>query len=213
MAILGREHTGKGQQVEISTQQAMVAFTTIAGVTVHLDTGKSPTRRGNHGLYPCKDGYIIIAFARPEQWKVFSTWVAEVTGNKEILSPIYQGRTEDREPYADLINMWATEFSMNFRREDLFREGQKRHLPLGPVYTVRDLLTNPQLKTRAFFQEHTHPKLGKVKLAGAPYKFSKTSTAIRRSSPEPGQDNAAILCSELGLGRKQLSALRATGVI
>ena len=213
LAILGRDNTGKGQQVEISAQQAMVAFTTIAGVTTYLDTGKSPTRRGNHGLYPCKDGYIIIAIGRPEQWRIFSAWVAEVTGNQEMLNPKYQGRTEDREPFADLINMYVTEFSMNFGREELYKEGQRRHLTLGPVYTVRDLLTNPQMKARRFFQEQDVPKLGKVRLAGAPYKFSKTSTALRRTAPEPGQDNIDVFCGELGMPRKALVALRAAGAV
>jgi crotonobetainyl-CoA:carnitine CoA-transferase CaiB-like acyl-CoA transferase len=213
LAILGRDTHGIGQHVEVSAHQAMVAFTTIAGVTLYLDTGKSPTRRGNHGLYPCKDGYIIIAIGRPEQWRVFSKWVAEVTGNKDILDPKLQGRPDEREPYADLVSMYITEFSMSFEREELYKEGQRRHLTLGPVYTIRDLLTNPQMVARGLFQEQQHPKLGNVKLAGAPYKFSKTSTAVRRVAPDPGQDNQAVLCDELGLSKKELSALKAAGAV
>lgn len=213
LAILGRNTHGIGQHIEISAQQAMVAFTTIAGVTLWLDTGRSPTRRGNHGLYPCRDGYIIIAIGRPEQWAIFSKWVAEVTGNKDILNPKYQGRSDEREPYADLINMYITEFSMNFEREEMYKEGQRRHLTLGPVYTIRDLLTNPQMLARGLFQEHQHPTLGAVKLAGAPYKFSRTSTAVRRVAPEPGQDNAQVFIEELGLTPKRLAALRASGVV
>jgi crotonobetainyl-CoA:carnitine CoA-transferase CaiB-like acyl-CoA transferase len=213
MAILARDRTGRGQEVRVSAQQAMVAFTTIAGVPHYLDTGTAPKRRGAHGLYPCQDGYVIIAIGRPEQWQVFSRWVAETTGNRAILDPKLQGRPEEREPYADQISVWLTEFSMRYRREELFREAQRRHLTLAPVYTVRDLLANEHLAARAFFQTIRHPRYGPVRYPGPPYKFSGSPVAIRGAAPEPGRDNVAILCGELGLSRQELAALRAAGVI
>ncbi|MEK7849124.1 MAG: CoA transferase, partial [Chloroflexota bacterium] len=78
---------------------------------------------------------------------------------------------------------------------------------------TRDMLQDPQYKSRDYFVQSEHPKAGPLTYAGAPFKMSETPWQVRRPAPMLGEHNEEVFCGRLGLSREELVRLRQAGVI
>jgi crotonobetainyl-CoA:carnitine CoA-transferase CaiB-like acyl-CoA transferase len=58
-----------------------------------------------------------------------------------------------------------------------------------------------------------HPRLGKVKMIDTPVKLSRTPGGAESHSPDLGEHTDQVLKDMLGLGEKEIAALREDGVI
>src|SRR5207237_1372644 len=66
-------------------------------------------------------------------------------------------------------------FARSRTKEALYREAQRRRVPLCPVSTPADVAQNRQLVYRSFFTTITHaPSEREIVMPGAPYKLSET---------------------------------------
>ena len=213
VALHHRNITGHGQQVDISAQQTLASFTTILGAAQYLDDGTKPRRIGARGLYPCLDGYVLIVLARPEQWELFSKWVHDVTGDPQILDKKFAGRSEDRDRYVSVLDLLITEFSIKFTMTQLFQEGQRRGLTIGPVHGTLDLAKDRQLMDRDYFVRTSDAELGELTIPGAPYLHSASPWRMSRRAPKVGEHNVEVYCGELGMSRSDLVSLATAGVI
>ena len=219
LALFMRAATGKGQHIDISLQECVTAITSNSGVCNLLYDGilrsRSVTVPGAmpQGNFPTKNGYLNMLIARPWHWDAMAKWVSEVTGNKDILDEKYKGPAINRIPYEKEINKWTMEFTSRFTKEELFLQGPKRGLPLGPVYTTADLLQDPHLKQRQFCEKVSSSERRELTYPGAPYRFTDSPWGIRKPAPKLGEDNQAIYERELKLSKEDLGVLRAAGVI
>ena len=185
--------------MDISVQEVVTSVTHICGVGKWLDDGIIPRRQGTglfasvpSGAYACRDGSVYLMVNRPLHWEALARWVNQVTGNQEILDPMFEGPSSNRQPY---------------------REGQGRHIAITPVNSVAAVAGDPHLKARGFFEEVTHPTAGRLTYPGAPYRHSGTPWRIRRAAPTPGQHNREVYGDELGVAESELRALQSEGVI
>jgi crotonobetainyl-CoA:carnitine CoA-transferase CaiB-like acyl-CoA transferase len=110
-----------------------------------------------------------------------------------------------------LVNMLQTILS---QREadywlEAFREAQ---IPSGPINSVPETLTHPQIFERGFVVELEHPLAGWVKSLGNPVHFSDTPVSYRLPPPTLGEHNAAIL-TELGFTPGDVSQFETQGII
>jgi crotonobetainyl-CoA:carnitine CoA-transferase CaiB-like acyl-CoA transferase len=90
--------SGEGQHVDISAEETTVSVSHICGVGKWLDDGIIPRRRGTSlfhsvpsGAYPCADGRVYLMINRPLHWQALARWIHEVTGNQEVLDPMFEG--------------------------------------------------------------------------------------------------------------------------
>lgn len=197
IALRHSAKTGQGQAIDISLQEAMLAVTSICGVGKWLGDGVVSKRCGTalfaatpSGTYPCKDGLAYLMVNRPLHWQALSQWTHEVTGNEEILDPMFAGPSSNRQPYRELLDLFLCELSQRYSVEEFYREGQRRHLAITPVNTLSRILTDPHLASRGFFVEP--PNEAGVRYPGAPYRLSKTPWQLRNTAPKPGADNGRI---------------------
>jgi benzylsuccinate CoA-transferase BbsE subunit len=115
--------------------------------------------------------------------------------------------------FAHIDELISAFFRSKTKRE-LYLGGQQRRLLIGPVNSVKDLRENDQLAARGWWQEVTHPELGRtVTYPGAPYRHSRTPWRIHRRPPLLGEHTLEILEGELGLTRAQCEMLMGAGVI
>lgn len=221
LALYARPLIGRGQLVEIALQEAFVTIQVEAGrLQSYPLTGINPGREGNqrkvgfpYGSFPCKDGYVSIGCVEEHHWDALARWIAEVTGEEEALAPMYRGRYYTRAPYIDILEPFLLRLLERFTREELFREGQRREVPLFPVATVAETVRNPQLRERGFFIQGEHSAAGRVTHPGGPYRLRATPWRLRRTAPLLGEHNEEVYCGELGLSRGQLCILRSAGVV
>ncbi len=220
IALLNASSSGRGQHVDISIQESVLAVTSIAGVGKWLDDGIVPKRYGSalfasvpSGAYPCRDGKIYLMINRPLHWKALADWIHEVTGNNEVLDPMFHGPSSIRQPYRELLDLFISELTQGFSVEEFYREGQRRHLSVSPINTAETVSRDAHLAARHFFVKPENAAAEELTYPGAPYQLEKTPWRLQRTAPRLGQHNAEIYCDELGLSLDQLFEYQNMGVV
>lgn len=111
---------------------------------------------------------------------------------------------------------WQELFGMFFKthtKVELCREALGRGIVLIPASTPKDLLSDPQLEARDYWEEVDYPQLGTtITYPGALYKSSEMEWEFRRA-PLIGEHNREIYEEEFGFTKKTLAALKQSGVI
>ncbi len=191
--------TGQGQHVDISMQEAMLAVTSICGASKWLDDGLVPKRFGTatfssvpSGIHRCSDGEIYLMVNRPLHWKALARWVHETTGNEEILDPMFEGSSLLRQPYRELLDIFIGEHTARFTVEQLYREGQRRHLALTPLNSVSMMCRDRHLAARGFFVEAPQADGRRWRVPGAPYRLSRTPCRVGGGAPQPGEHDGEL---------------------
>jgi benzylsuccinate CoA-transferase BbsE subunit len=211
---------GRGQHVDISVEEVVVSMTHICGVGKWLDDGIVPRRSGSglfasvpSGTYPCRDGTVYLMVNRPLHWQALARWIHEATGKREVLDPAFEGPSSKRQPYREFLDLFIRELSSAFTVDAFYHEAQRRHLAVTPLNDAAAVARDGHLAARGFFQEVDHPRLGRLRQPGAPYRHSATPWRVARPAPAVGQHNGEIFGGELGVAEATLRSYRAEGVI
>jgi crotonobetainyl-CoA:carnitine CoA-transferase CaiB-like acyl-CoA transferase len=156
------------------------------------------------GLLSCKDGYIVMAAMQDNQWAglVDLMGTPEWTKEEKYVSEVSRA-IHAREATAK-VQAWMTDHTM----EEVFREGQKRGVPIGAVYAPGDLAQARQLRARGFFAEITHPEVGTLPYPTAPYVYSRTPWSATRPAPLLGQHNDEVFTGLLGYTPEETAAVQ-----
>jgi crotonobetainyl-CoA:carnitine CoA-transferase CaiB-like acyl-CoA transferase len=85
-------------------------------------------------------------------------------------------------------------------------------VPCGPINTVSEVVSNPQVLARNMIATVDHPKVPELKFPGSPLKLSNSPASIRRVPPMLGQHNEEVL-GEAGYSADQIADFIARGVI
>jgi crotonobetainyl-CoA:carnitine CoA-transferase CaiB-like acyl-CoA transferase len=213
LALWQRETRGIGAYVDASIQASMalhehVAFNYSAEGRVMKRAGSQHQHNAPANLFQCKNGWIAL-FVTQNHWpillKVWEDHPPELDDPKWINSNL-------RRAHADYINAQVTSYTSRFLKEDLAELLQKQGIPGLPVNSPSDFMKDPHIQARGFFSTVTHPVLGSYPQPGSPFVFDGKRTA---PAPAPllGQHNDEVFCGELGLERRELEKLAASGVI
>lgn len=240
-AVCWRDASGEGQWVDVSMQEAVISATELmlpaytARKIIRKRTGRQ-VYRGWNELFRCKDGWVMCSPFGGGGWRKMLDWAASEGLAGRLAEPYYaelldvmgsvqmdrqadpgrQGKRSLAERGAEIAyveQVWEG-FLAAHTREELFTRSQAMGVRLMPVYDASDVLNDPQMLAREWFQEVNHPELGEVlTYAGPPYRLSLTPSRIVRRAPSLGEHNREIFCSELGLSLAELSCLKQSGVI
>lgn len=220
IALRHARRSGRGQHVDISVQETTLAVSHISGVGKWLDDGIVPRRAGTaltasvpSGAYPCRDGRVYLMVNRPAHWQALARWIHEETGNEEVLDPMFEGPSSRRIEYRELLDIFISDMTCKHDVEEIFHEGQRRHVAFTPLASTEDVARDAHLAARAYFETVEHPALGPLRMPGAPFRHAATPWAIRRPAPRLGEHNHEIYCGELGMTPAELDRLRQQGVV
>ena len=214
IAVNYRDISGSGQHIDVSMQEAIAGeMESYSSWFLYQDLlwqryGAGIPHVVPSNLFPCKDGYVHIISGGAGQWPALVEWI----GDERLLDPKFVDgkiRIENRELVDTAIGEWTS----NFTRQELFHEGQRRRIPIGPCQNAKDIAEDPHLAARGFFVEIEHPELGHLTYPGAPYIFHETPWKISRVAPSLREHNKEIYCGELGLSPEELVMLKVAGTI
>ncbi len=217
-AIIQRNATGLGQQIEVAQQDAVVNL-----LRIHLResyaTGKPGPRQGNRSaaaapsnIYRCRpfgpNDYVFIHCATQEMWKSMVT----VMGRPELGDdPRYADR-RDRVQFIDEIDDMIEAWTEKRTKQEVMETLASRGIPCGAVLDSNEVLADPHLRQRGFITELEHPRRGKYPMPGNPVRMSDSPTEVRRA-PLLGEHNEEIYGKALGMSKEELDTLRRDGVI
>ena len=88
-----------------------------------------------------------------------------------------------------------------------------RHLPAGPIRTMKEALDEPEVKRRGMLKTYKHGRVGDVPLIGSNYRFSDTPVDDSRPPPSLGEHTDSVLRDVAGMGADEVTALRGKKIV
>ena len=207
-ALFVRERTGRGQRVQTSLLQAVLALQSglvvdyPGHVVVYRNT---PTYR----LYQAGDGEsFFLAVGNQSFWvklcKVvgredlaqdprFGSWVAR-RDNAEVLMPLLESAFASR-PAAEWVRILTD-----------------NDIPAALTQSLQQFMRDPAVLHHKMVVQYDHPELGPLSLMGQPLRFSDTQAPDAGPPPTLGQHTAQVL-RQAGYADHEIADLRRRGVV
>jgi crotonobetainyl-CoA:carnitine CoA-transferase CaiB-like acyl-CoA transferase len=215
LALQARHATGRGQQVEVSLLESVLALLHPHSSS-YLNAGLVGKPHGNshpmiapYDLIPTADRPVFLPSGNDGQWRR----LAEVIGHAELGDDPRFRTNQDRVAHRrELLDVLEAEFR-KWPAIELCRRLWDAAVPAGPVNSVDEVYADPQVLHRDMLQTIVHPGLssGEVRLAGVPVKLSANPASARRHPPRLGEHTTEIL-AEVGYHAAEIDALLARGV-
>ena len=212
VALLARERTGQGQEVDLAMLDATVALLTYQAGS-YFASGKVPARLGNrhpsivpYETFTAADGDFVLAVGNDDQWRKFCA-VAELPPDDRFAT------NRQRVSGYDELRPFVADQLRTRPRQHWIDALTKAGVPCGSVRNFDELFADPQLDAREMIAIVEHATIGPLTALGLPVKLSATPGAVRTAPPTLGQHTDAVLGQDLGLSADAIAALRQHKVI
>jgi crotonobetainyl-CoA:carnitine CoA-transferase CaiB-like acyl-CoA transferase len=208
-ALLQRNHTGKGQHVDVAMIDVAMALLNNHVVS-YLRGGPEPKPNGNNfdrattGVYQTKDGLVMVAAVNMRQQK--RLW--ELLGRPELV------KNTERERVADYVREHAAlaEIMLTKTAAEWETYLQENHIAAGRVRKLSEAANDPHIAARGYFQRVAVPGFeGEVALPLTPFRMQDGGAKIDRPPARMGEHNDEVL-KELGFDAATIEDFRKAGV-
>ena len=214
-ALYSREKTGKGQEVEVSMQDAI--FNTLRPVyNFYYVAGKQPIERtGNKtkmiapwNSYKTTDGYMVIGLLTNPLWDNLLKAIGreDVADDPRFADPLTRGTN------ADVVDAMLEEWTSKRTKKEGMTYLAEAGVPAGAVLDMTELLDDPHLNEREMVAEIEHPVRGKIRMVGSPIKMSESKAEVK-TAPLLGQHTEEVLSSMLNMSKEDIDKLKTDKVI
>jgi len=195
-ALIERERSGRGQQIDLALLDTMGAMLANQAMN-YLASGVAPRRMGNahpniapYQTFPVSDGYLIVAVGNDGQ---FARLCATLGLDALVDDPCFATNAA-RVANRSELERQLTAKTRGWRRDELLAALERTVVPAGPINTVADLFADPQFVARGMRidPQGTPGVRSPIVMSGSPL-------ALARRSPKLREHEAEIL-REIGLG-------------
>ena len=211
----GRDGGGTGQEIDVAIYESV--FNMMEAVVPEFDRlGMVREREGSKltgivptNTYRCRDDlYVIIGGNGDSIYKRLMI----AAGREDMANRPEYATNADRvrnEPEVDgAISAWTATLTA----AEVVEKLEAAQVPVGSIYTVKDMLKDPHYKARGMFEE---VEVGgrPLKLPAMTPKFSGTPGGTEWPGPEVGSHSVEVLKSILGRSDADIEVLKANGTI
>ena len=216
IALHYRNRTGRGQLIDLSQQETSVHLI-ARQVMEHTLTGITPARQGNrhdlmapHGNFPCQgdDSWVAIAVRSDAEW----VRLCKVMDRRDLATDQCYADLAGRQEHVADLERAVSEWTSGQEAYAVTARLQAVGIPSAPALKAAEVLENPQLKARGFFDEVTHPDTGAYRHAGTPWRLVNSPRKPRSPAPTLGQHSVEVFHNLLGLSPEEIAALDESGV-
>ncbi|MBI2887562.1 MAG: CoA transferase [Chloroflexi bacterium] len=215
-ALRHRNRTGQGMYIDLSQRETT---TNIIGEAVldYTMNGRAWEPMGNRhrvyapqGVYRCQgdDMWIAVTVKSDAQWAALCGVMGEPALAHDPRYADVLGRHQHHAEIDVLIEEWT-------QARDAFeamRTLQQAGVPAGVALKGNQLLENPHLNARKFWDIVEHPEAGTHPYLSRPFLHSKTPGATRMPAPLLGQHTEMVLREIARLSEAEIRELAELGI-
>ncbi len=213
-ALRERDRSGQGQWVDISLLDGSVSWLTYVAAG-YFATGTRPPRYGSahptiapYQGFATKDGELMLAVGNDAIWRRF----APAAGLDELVDDPRFATNPLRVSHRDELLPLVADAMASRTSAQWVEVLDAAGVPVGPIQTVDEVVTDPQVLARGMVGEVEHPTAGTLRTIGCPVRLTATPPQVRTAPPLLGQHTDDVL-AELGVDAERLTALRASGAV
>jgi crotonobetainyl-CoA:carnitine CoA-transferase CaiB-like acyl-CoA transferase len=214
-ALYERGLTGRGRLIDVSLLDGLIG---MLGYLAQLAffTGEDPKPQGSehpnlvpYGMFPAKDGSIIIACLMNSFWQR----ICQALGMQDWIQDRRFETIEKRRDNRSLVNEMISAFTRQKTVKELVDLFTHYEVPHAPILGIKEALAQPQAVARELVVETDHPLLGKIPIVNRAIRFPGDRQPVPTAPPLLGQHTDEILQDILGLTSEQIGQLRASKVV
>jgi len=214
MALREAERTGKGQVVDVALYEAV--FNCMESLLPEYDAGGYVRERSGSALpgiapsnlYPCKDGYVLIAGNADSLYQRLMSAI----GREDLRDDPALARNDGRAAQMERIDGAIAAYTSRFTQEEILREMEAAEVPAGRIYSIADIVKDPHFEARGMIESVIAGDGEPLKVPGVVPKLSATPGRIRTAAPKLGEHTGDIL-RELKYSAFEIDQLRRDGII
>jgi formyl-CoA transferase/CoA:oxalate CoA-transferase len=207
-ALFARERTGRGQRVQTSLLQAVLALQSgnVVAYPGHEVVYRStPTYR----LYQGGDGeWFFLAVGNQSFWVKLCTAI----GREDLANDPRFGSWLARRDHADVLMPLLEAAFASRPAAEWVRILTAHDIPAAATQSLAEFMRDPAVRHHRMVVEYEHPELGPLQLMGQPLRFSETQAPDAGPPPLLGQHTALVL-REAGYPDSEIAELRRRGVV
>lgn len=216
-ALRYRGETGKGQWIDLSQAETFLPHLSRP-IMDYMMNGRIATSVGNRsrtrapqGVYPCKgeDRWVAISVRGDADWEA----LCKVLGHEELVNdPRFEdvlGRLRHQDELDAVIGQWTVQRD----RYEAMYTLQRAGVPAGAIRDEGEIVGDPHLTERGYFQRVDHPVAGLRYHPGQLWRFGGLRVEPHEHANLLGQHNRTVLGDLLGRSPGAIDALQAQGVI
>lgn len=214
-ALAHRERTGEGQYIDLALLDCTAAILSMMA-TNYFASGTVPTRLGNahpnvvpYQLFDTADGQLAVAIGNDAQ---FVRYCAAV-GKPDLATDPRFKTNADRIRNREAIEGILIPLMKARSTADWQAALAESMVPFGPVNSIAQVFTDPQVLARGMKLDLPHSAAGTATQPASPINMSATPVSYTRAAPLLGEHTDAVLSDVLGLNAAAIAALREDGVI
>jgi crotonobetainyl-CoA:carnitine CoA-transferase CaiB-like acyl-CoA transferase len=216
-ALRRRLKTGTGCLVDLSQREvttmllgeAILDFSVtgrVAGTMTNRHRDMAP-----HGVYQCsgEDMWVAISVSSEDEWIALCLAIGqpELTSDRRFGS--MEARLNNQEALDAIISSW-TETQDHYQVMHLL---QSQGIAAASVVKGSEVIEDPHLESRGFWDVVEHPEAGTYKQVTTPWLLSKSQRGRSTPAPGLGEHNNLVLSGILGLTQSEIDTLEADGII
>jgi crotonobetainyl-CoA:carnitine CoA-transferase CaiB-like acyl-CoA transferase len=209
---------GAGQHVDVSMYEPIL--TLMAGTILAADPASPetmPHRTGSRvpngvprNVYRTRDGHWVVVSGTTDNQVAR---LLPLLGLDTEEGRARYGKAVDRVRHADELDARVAEWVAARDRADVMALLLAERIPVAPVNSVSDLLTDPHLAARGDLVRVSDAVLGELTMVTPNPRLSATPGRIRWPGPALGAHNDEVYAEWIGLGDAELTSLREAHVI
>jgi CoA:oxalate CoA-transferase len=212
-ALLERQRTGQGRQLDIAMVDALIALLPTA-LAQWMFGVSPPTRTGNRhplstpfGAFRARDGHVIICVLNTQQFRN----LAACMGRPELAhDPRFASdelRTLNQEELTAAIEGWLATQTVSAAVHALAGAG----VPSSAIASAAEVFEGEHVRQRQLLTQIAHPTLGSIPAIEQPVNFVGLARGRQRPAPGLGADSQAVVESWLGVSASEASELLRPG--